>query len=100
MKRWPLDAIWNRILKRMEDIVGSLLALLLVSPLLAILAVVIKLDSRGPVLYVQERCGRQGRIFKLYKLRTMRMDAEKESGPVFAAAEDARRTRAGGFLRE
>jgi len=100
MKRWPLDAIWNRMLKRMEDVVGSLLALVVVSPLLLILAAVIKLDSRGPVLYVQERCGRQGRIFRLYKLRTMRADAEKETGPVFAAAGDARRTRVGGFLRK
>jgi lipopolysaccharide/colanic/teichoic acid biosynthesis glycosyltransferase len=49
---------------------------------------------------VQERCGRQGRIFKLYKLRTMRVDAEKETGPVFTAAADTRRTRVGGFLRK
>jgi lipopolysaccharide/colanic/teichoic acid biosynthesis glycosyltransferase len=61
--------------------------------------VLIKLDSKGPVFYWQERVGRGGRIFRLYKLRTMHHDAEKASGPVWAAHRDPRITRLGAVLR-
>jgi exopolysaccharide biosynthesis polyprenyl glycosylphosphotransferase len=90
---------WEANLKRLLDITMSSLALLLTFPLMLALAVLIRLDSRGPVLYTQERVGQYGRIFLLYKLRTMRTDAEA-AGPQWASQNDPRVTRLGRFLRK
>ena len=98
--KWPLDFFWNRMLKRAFDIAGSLTGVLLSAPLVMVAGVAIRVTSRGPVFYRQERCGENGRCFTLYKLRTMGVDAEADSGPVWACPEDARRTRVGAFLRE
>jgi len=73
-------------------------ALALVSPLFAIIAVAIKLTSRGPVFYGQTRVGKDGRIFTVYKFRSMRTDAET-GGPQWAAKDDRRVTRVGRFIR-
>lgn len=89
----------NRLVKRLMDIVLSLLAIILLAPLMLLIAVLIKLTSRGPVLYRQERCGLDGKTFLMLKFRTMRVDAEKETGPVFARPNDPRRTWFGAFLR-
>jgi len=97
--RWPLDRFGNRAVKRVEDILGAAAGLIVAAPVMAVAAVLIRLDSPGSVVYAQERCGKEGRRFTLYKLRTMRADAEQECGPVFATANDARRTRVGAFLR-
>jgi exopolysaccharide biosynthesis polyprenyl glycosylphosphotransferase len=97
--RWPLDRFWNRALKRIEDAVGSAFGLIVATPVVAVAAAAIKATSRGPVFYAQERCGENGRPFLLYKLRTMRADAEKDSGPVFTKPDDDRRTPVGAFLR-
>ena len=97
--KWPLDYFWNRVTKRIEDIVGSLVGLALAAPIMAVAATCIKLTSPGPVFYRQERCGEKGRTFIIYKLRTMRVDAEQQTGPVWAVEDDPRRTRLGGFLR-
>ncbi|MDD2706416.1 MAG: undecaprenyl-phosphate glucose phosphotransferase [Verrucomicrobiae bacterium] len=97
---FPLDRPFNRIIKRIMDIVGSVAGLILSAPIMAVAALLIRMESPGPVFYVQERCGREGRIFKLYKLRTMRVDAEKETGPVWTRENDPRRTRFGGILRK
>jgi lipopolysaccharide/colanic/teichoic acid biosynthesis glycosyltransferase len=70
------------------------------SPLLALLAAIIKLDSRGPVFYGQERVGRGGKAFKIHKLRTMRADAEADGKPVWAQQRDPRVTRVGAVLRK
>ena len=86
--------------KRMFDLLASGVLLLLAAPLLGVLAVLIKLDSEGPVFYSQERVGRLGKVYKVYKLRTMRRDAEKLSGPVWASQRDPRVTRLGAFLRK
>jgi lipopolysaccharide/colanic/teichoic acid biosynthesis glycosyltransferase len=86
--------------KRVFDLVMSSILLLCAAPLLAFLAVLIKLDSEGPVFYWQERVGRGGKIYRLHKLRTMRKDAEKLSGPVWAASRDPRVTRVGALLRK
>ncbi|MDZ4200516.1 MAG: sugar transferase, partial [Kiritimatiellia bacterium] len=99
VSQWPLDRLWNRVAKRAEDIVGAMVGLLISAPVLAVAAVCIKRSSPGPVFYRQERCGEGGRRFMLYKLRTMRMDAEAKSGPVWTTEEDPRRTRVGAFLR-
>lgn len=99
MQTWPLDRFWNRVLKRAEDIAGSLVGLVVSAPIIAVAAIFIKRSSPGPVFYRQERCGERGRVFTLYKLRTMIPDAEKETGPVWASPDDARRTPVGAFLR-
>jgi exopolysaccharide biosynthesis polyprenyl glycosylphosphotransferase len=90
---------WEKNVKRIIDIAASLAALLLFFPLLVLVAAVIKLDSRGPVLYIQERVGYRGRIFKLLKFRSMVLDAEKQSGPVWAGKNDSRITGVGWFIR-
>jgi len=90
---------WNGVLKRALDLVVSVLLLLLLSPLFLILALLVRLDSPGPVFYTQERVGRDRRPFPVVKFRSMRIGAESETGPVWAAREDPRRTRLGTFLR-
>ncbi len=97
--KWPLDFFWNRLRKRAEDIVGAVIGLLLSAPILLIAGLLIRRESPGPVFYRQTRCGERGTPFTLYKLRTMSVDAEKETGPVWTAPDDARRTRIGSFLR-
>jgi exopolysaccharide biosynthesis polyprenyl glycosylphosphotransferase len=99
VSRWPLDYFWNRVLKRLEDIGGAFFGILALAPLLAVVALLVKRSSPGPVFYKQKRCGENGREFSIYKLRTMRTDAEKESGPVWTVENDPRRTRIGAFLR-
>lgn len=98
MKRHPLP--WSyAVVKRCVDIFGASLALIAGLPILGVAAVAIKLDSKGPVFYSQTRSGRNGRDFRIYKLRTMTADAEKDSGPVWAGKADPRITRVGKFLR-
>jgi exopolysaccharide biosynthesis polyprenyl glycosylphosphotransferase len=89
----------HRVFKRAFDIIVSVLALVVLSPVLLLIAVLVKLTSRGPVLYRQQRLGRDGRRFDMLKFRTMRQDAESHTGPVFARAGDPRRTPLGGLLR-
>jgi Undecaprenyl-phosphate glucose phosphotransferase len=89
----------NVVVKRVMDIVLSLGALILFSPLMALLAVLIKLASPGPVFYRQERCGLNGRTFEMLKFRSMRIDAEQQTGAVWARKDDPRRTPIGAFLR-
>jgi len=90
---------WNRVMKRAMDIALGALALVLVAPLMLAIALLVKLTSRGPVLFSQERMGLDGRVFRVWKFRTMRTDAEESSGPVWAVADDPRRTAVGGVLR-
>lgn len=87
-----------RLLKRLLDVIVALVGLLLVAPLLPLLAVLIKLDSPGPVFYRQKRLGQGGRVFELIKLRSMFTDAEA-NGPKWAEKYDTRVTRSGMFLR-
>jgi Undecaprenyl-phosphate glucose phosphotransferase len=89
----------NVVVKRAMDIALSLLGLVLLSPLLLLLAALVKLTSKGPVFYRQERCGLNGRPFQMLKFRSMRVDAEQQSGAVWARKDDPRRTRLGAFLR-
>lgn len=84
--------------KRILDVVVSGLGLALLSPLMLALAICIKLDSRGPVLYRGERVGKDGEPFQMYKFRTMVVEADR-IGPAVTYREDPRITRAGGFLR-
>jgi Undecaprenyl-phosphate glucose phosphotransferase len=98
LRESPLHG-WSRVAKRAFDIGFSLAVLVGLSPLLAVLAVGVKLGSTGPVLYGQERMGLDGQRFRMLKFRTMRVDAESETGPVWASAEDPRRVPFGALLR-
>lgn len=95
----PLDDPWNRVQKRAFDILISGLGIVLSSPLWLLSVLLIKLDDGGPLFYFQERMGRDQKIFNVIKFRTMRVDAEKETGPVWARPNDNRRTRFGNFMR-
>lgn len=83
---------------KFDRIVGMIL-LVAFAPIIGLTALLVKLTSRGPAFYRQERVGEHGRTFNIIKIRTMRRDAETKSGPVWADAHDARVTLVGGFLR-
>jgi exopolysaccharide biosynthesis polyprenyl glycosylphosphotransferase len=99
------------VLKRLMDMVGSGLILVIFAPLMAAIAALIKLDSRGEILYRAQRVGKKGKLFRCYKFRTMVSNADalknqlrqtnnERSGPIFKIAEDPRITRLGRFLRK
>jgi exopolysaccharide biosynthesis polyprenyl glycosylphosphotransferase len=89
----------EEFLMRGLDTVGSILALLVFTPAIVLFSVLIKISSAGPVFYKQQRVGKDGKVFTLYKFRTMVKDAEKELGPVLASRGDPRVTRVGRILR-
>ena len=91
----PIGAFWKRVI----DVTGSGFALLLASPVYLILAVLVKLTSRGPIFYGQERMSVDGSTFKMWKFRSMKVDAEASTGAVWASKNDNRRTPIGTFLR-
>ncbi len=104
------ESSWPRVVKQVLDSVGSFLALVLLSPLFALIALLIKLTSPGPVLFRQQRSGINGQPFTIYKFRTMVTNAEQlkhelaamneMSGPVFKVSNDPRVTRIGKLLRK
>ena|ERR1700758_2452755 len=87
------------LLQHISGCVFAAIALLLASPALLLIAALIKLDSKGPVIYKQDRVGLNGETFQVFKFRSMRRDAELGSGPVWAATGDSRVTRVGRILR-
>ncbi|KUG25139.1 undecaprenyl-phosphate galactosephosphotransferase [hydrocarbon metagenome] len=91
---------WEKKVKRLMDIFISLIFIVITSPVLLLTAVAIKLDSKGPVFYKQERSGFNGKVFKIYKFRSMVQDAEKESGPVWSTKYDPRITPVGRIIRK
>src|SRR5262249_29003570 len=90
---------WNRLLKRVFDIAVGAAALVGLSPVMLAIAVGIKLTSRGPVLYRQERMGLDGRRFSMLKFRSMVLDAEADTGPRWAVPDDPRPAGFGALLR-
>ncbi len=90
---------WRRSAKRAMDLIFSAVGLVFLSPLMLFLALLVRLESKGPVFYAQERVGLDGKPFPMLKFRSMRVDAESGSGPVWASAGDPRTTRVGAFLR-
>ena len=97
----PLQG-WNSLVKRVMDVAVSLVALVglvFLIPILPFIALAIWLEDRGPILYRQERMGLDGKPFLIWKFRSMRVDAEASTGPVWATREDDRRTRVGRILR-
>lgn len=90
---------WKLTLKRAMDLVVSAVGLVLLSPFMLLMALLVKLDSKGPVFYAQERMGLDSVPFQMMKFRSMKEGAEDETGPVWATKEDPRCTRVGAFLR-
>ena len=91
---------YQKSIKRAADIVLSAFALILLLPIFIIIAIAIKLDSKGSVIYSQERIGQHGKPFKIYKFRTMMANAEKDNIPQLSSNDDPRVTRLGKYLRK
>jgi Undecaprenyl-phosphate glucose phosphotransferase len=89
----------NILVKRGMDVLLSSVALVVLSPVMLLIALIVKLTSPGPVFYRQERCGLNGQSFPMLKFRSMRIDAEQQTGAVWAKKDDPRRTPWGTFLR-
>lgn len=88
-----------RAVKRFLDVTASFLGLVLLSPLLLAVSILIKIDSRGPVIFRQKRIGRNGKVFEIYKFRSMCVGTEKTGSGVYSGKGDARVTRIGKILR-
>jgi sugar transferase (PEP-CTERM system associated) len=89
----------TRFVKRMLDLSFSIILAIISAPFMALTALAIKLDSAGPFLYSQERLGENGRVFKIYKFRSMQTNAEQAGKPIWARDQDDRVTRVGRFIR-
>ncbi len=98
VRRIPLDNMGNAFLKRGMDIIGSLILILLSSPLMLFAAVGVKLTSRGPVIFKQKRVGLNKKLFTMYKFRSMKLNTE--SGTAWSKNADPRKTKFGSFLRK
>jgi lipopolysaccharide/colanic/teichoic acid biosynthesis glycosyltransferase len=90
---------WNELSKRAVDVLLASLLLVFTWPLMIATAIAVRMDSEGPILFSQERVGRDGKLFTLMKFRSMLADAEKMTGPVWATQDDPRITRVGRFIR-
>ncbi len=91
---------WEKKVKRLLDIIVSFLILILTLPVSLAAAIAIKLDSKGPALFIQERMGQNGEEFNMIKFRSMVTDAEKHSGPTWSTKDDPRITKVGKFIRK
>jgi len=89
----------EKVTKRLVDLVFSILVLIFSAPLMLLLPLIIKLESNGPIVYRQKRVGLKGKIYEVYKFRSMLENAEAETGPILARQNDERVTRVGSFLR-
>jgi exopolysaccharide biosynthesis polyprenyl glycosylphosphotransferase len=95
----PALSTWNSIIKRTFDLVFASSILFIASPLFLIIAILIKLDSKGPIIYFQERIGLNEEVFRVFKFRSMCTDAEHATGPVWSKKQDSRVTLIGKILR-
>src|SRR5205823_1341966 len=86
--------------RKIDHVFVASVALLVFSPVMLLVAIIIKLEDRGPVFYRQERMGLDGKPFEIFKFRSMHVGAENESGAKWAEKDDPRRTRAGRFIRK
>jgi exopolysaccharide biosynthesis polyprenyl glycosylphosphotransferase len=100
LSRLPLDRMFNRLVKRLIDIVGASVGLVLSVPLIAVLGALVYLESPGPILYRQRRLGRNGKVFFMLKIRSMLLDAEKDGEVGWSKKDDPRRLRVGAFMRK
>ena len=90
----------ERAIKRLMDIFVSIVVIVVGAPVFIIIALMVKMSSKGPAIYAQERVGRNGKLFTMYKFRTMYQDAEAKSGPMWATENDPRITKVGYWLRK
>ncbi|CEK39376.1 MAG: exopolysaccharide biosynthesis polyprenyl glycosylphosphotransferase [Paraclostridium sordellii] len=88
------------IYKRMLDILASIIGLIIGIPLIVIFGLIVKMEDRGPIFYKQERLGKNLKVFYIYKIRSMRVDAEKIGGAQWAQKDDPRITKTGKFIRK
>ena len=95
----PKMTMTEELLKRVADIIGSVFGLCILSPLFIFISMLVKLTSKGPIFYGQERMSVDGKKFKMWKFRSMRINAENKSGAVWAVKDDDRKTSIGSFLR-
>ena len=86
--------------KRLFDIIFSIIGLIVSLPIMLIVAIIIKLTSKGPVFFKQDRIGKNGKVFKMYKFRSMVVNAEKTGTGVYSGANDPRVTKIGKFIRK
>ena len=98
MEEYRLNRI-QEIKKRIFDIIISLIGVIMSSPIMIIIAIIVKLDSKGPVIYKQKRITKNGKEFVIYKFRSMIVDAEKNSAAQLASKDDKRITKVGKFIR-
>jgi exopolysaccharide biosynthesis polyprenyl glycosylphosphotransferase len=99
VSRLPLDLMVNRLMKRLIDIVGAGFGMLISAPIILLFSAIVYAESPGAVFYKQRRTSRNGRTFLIYKIRSMRLDAETTTGAVWCQKEDSRRLRIGSFMR-
>jgi exopolysaccharide biosynthesis polyprenyl glycosylphosphotransferase len=100
VSRLPLDRTANIVLKRVIDIIGSIVGLVFSIPLIAIFGALVYLESPGPILYRQRRLGRNGQEFFIFKIRSMKLNAEAKGQIGWTTKHDPRRLRIGGFMRK
>lgn len=96
----PLSSMGNKAIKRAMDVVGSLFGILITSPILLIIAILVKLGSSGPIIFKQERIGLHGKPFYMYKFRSMRMQREEDEKKAWTTKDDPRVTGVGRFIRK
>lgn len=100
VSRLPLDRMFNKLIKRLIDIFGAIVGLLISIPLIAVFGAFVYFESPGPILYRQQRLGRYGKTFNMLKLRSMRLDAEQDGKVGWSTKGDPRRLRIGSFMRK
>jgi exopolysaccharide biosynthesis polyprenyl glycosylphosphotransferase len=100
LSRLPMDSMFSKLTKRVMDIVGAIVGLLLSAPLIAIFGTLVYLESPGPIFYRQRRQGRNGKTFDILKIRSMRVDAEQNGKVGWSTKDDPRRLRIGTFMRK
>lgn len=91
---------WEKKIKRLLDTIIAFVSLIVTMPLIILVGIAIKIDSKGPIFYRQERTGKDGKSFKIFKFRSMIQNAEKNTGPVWSTKDDPRVTRVGKFVRK
>lgn len=99
MEKYELKK-YQQVQKRIFDIIFSIIAIVITMPIMVLISIAIKIDSKGKIIYRQQRITKNGKRFTIYKFRTMVENAEKETGPILAKEDDGRITRVGKLLRK
>lgn len=98
LRRIPLDNLWNAFTKRSLDIVGSIILIILTSPIMLVTALIIKCTSNGPIVFKQKRVGLNKKLFTMYKFRSMKINSQETTG--WSTNSDPRKTKFGSFIRK